>query len=153
MLQEFRIFIARGNVLDLAVAVVIGAAFGAIVTAMTEDLIMPVIGAITGGVDFSRYFLTMGAVPADYTGSLSDYEALKKAGVPLLGFGKFLTAVINFLIIAFVIFLLVRVANRMMNVTAPPPAGPTPSEVLLAEILGELKTRPLSQAPISLDRP
>ena len=88
MLKEFRAFIARGNVLDLAVAVVIGAAFGTIVTAFTEDLIMPVIGLITGGVDFSQYFIKLGSVPASYAGAPDDYAALKKAGVPMIGFGK-----------------------------------------------------------------
>jgi len=141
MFQEFKTFIARGNVVDLAVAVIIGAAFGTIVTSLTEDLIMPVIGMITGGVDFTSFFVPLGAIPASSTGSLEDYEALKKAGVPLLGFGKFLTAVINFVIIAFAIFLLVRVANRAMRTPEAAPAGPTPSEVLLAEIRDELKAR------------
>ncbi|MEH3159656.1 MAG: large conductance mechanosensitive channel protein MscL, partial [Sphingomonas taxi] len=86
MFKEFKTFIARGNVLDLAVAVIIGAAFGKIVTSLTEDVIMPVIGRIFGGLDFSSYFLRMGPVPANYTGSLTDYAALKKAGVPLLGY-------------------------------------------------------------------
>ncbi|KAK0329471.1 hypothetical protein LTR94_036727, partial [Friedmanniomyces endolithicus] len=85
MLKEFRAFIARGNVLDLAVAVIIGAAFSKIVTSLTDDVLMPVIGKVFGGLDFSSYFLRMGPVPASYTGSLRDYAALKKAGVPLLG--------------------------------------------------------------------
>jgi large conductance mechanosensitive channel len=140
MFEEFRTFIARGNVLDLAVAVVIGAAFGSIVAALTEDLIMPMIGAVTGGIDFSQYFVKLGAVPASYTGAPDDYAALKKAGVPLLGFGKFLTAIINFVIISFVIFLLVRAANRLMK-PAPVVSGPTPSELLLAEIRDALQAR------------
>ena len=142
MFAEFKAFIARGNVLDLAVAVIIGAAFGAIVTSLTDDIIMPVIGMITGGLDFSSYFLRLGEVPAGYAGSLNDYAALKKAGVPLLGYGEFLTALINFLIVAFVIFMLVRAANRAFAVTAPPAATP-PAEVLLAEIRDELRKRPL----------
>ena len=140
MLQEFKAFIARGNVLDLAVAVIIGTAFGTIVTSLTDDIIMPIIGAATGGVDFSSYFIVLGEVPAGYTGSPTDYKALKAAGVAMLGVGAFVTAVINFFIIAFVIFLLVRAANRMKPPQAPAaPAGPTPSEMLLAEIRDELR--------------
>src|SRR5205085_10667798 len=101
-------FIARGNVMDLAVAVIIGAAFGKIVTSLTDDVIMPVIGKIFGGLDFSSYFVRLGDVPANYAGSLSDYAALKKAGVPLLGYGTFLTAAVNFVIVAFIIFLIIR---------------------------------------------
>lgn len=115
MLAEFRSFIARGNVVDLAVAVIIGAAFAAIVSSLTDDIIMPVLGMVLGGLDFSSYFVRLGPVPDGYAGSLTDYAALKKAGVPLLGYGAFLTAVIKFLILAFVIFLLVRAANRAMG--------------------------------------
>lgn len=143
MLQEFRAFIARGNVLDLAVAVIIGAAFGTIVTSFTEDLIMPILGLVTGGVDFTGLFLVLGDIPADYQGSPTDYEALKKAGVALFGYGKFLTALINFLIIAWVIFLMVKAANRVMAKPAPEapaaPPPPTPSEALLMEIRDELR--------------
>ncbi|MFN3434866.1 MAG: large conductance mechanosensitive channel protein MscL [Sphingomonas sp.] len=142
MFKEFKTFIARGNVLDLAVAVIIGAAFGRIVTSLTEDVIMPVIGKIFGGLDFSGYFLRMGPIPANYTGSLSDYAALKKAGVPLLGYGEFVTQAANFLIVAFIIFLLVRAVNKIM----PKPEAPTAAEpadvTLLREIRDELKARP-----------
>ncbi len=140
MLQEFKAFIARGNVLDLAVAVIIGGAFGTIVTSFTEDLVMPIISLVSGGVDFTGLFVVLGSIPADYAGSTTDYEALKKAGVALFGYGKFITAFINFLIIAFVIFLMVKAANKAMP--APAPAadpGPTPSEALLAEIRDELR--------------
>lgn len=140
MFNEFKTFISRGNVLELAVAVIIGAAFGNIVTALTEDIIMPLIGAATGGLNFSSYFLRLGDVPASYTGSLADYAALKKAGVPLLGFGSFLTAVLNFLIVAMAIFLLVKSANRAagMSLGALPP---TPEDVLLLrEIRDELQS-------------
>src|SRR3954469_3169546 len=113
MLKEFRDFIARGNVLDLAVAVIIGAAFGTIATSLTQDIIMPVVGAIFGGLDFSSRFVLLGPIPADYAGSPTDYAALKKAGVAVLGWGQFLTVVLNFLILAFIIFLLVRSANKM----------------------------------------
>ena len=144
MLKEFRAFIARGNVLDLAVAVVIGAAFGTIVTAFTEDLIMPVIGMLTGGIDFSQYFIKLGSIPASYTGAPDDYAALKKAGVPMIGFGSLLTAVINFLIISFAIFLLVKAANKVvLKKEDAPPAPPTPTEALLAEIRDELRARKL----------
>ena len=140
MLKEFRDFIARGNVLDLAVAVIIGAAFGTIATSLTGDIIMPVIGAIFGGLDFSSHFVVLGNIPPDYAGSLTDYAALKKAGIPVLGWGQFLTVVINFLILAFIIFLLVRTANKAMKKADDAPAGP--SEVdLLTEIRDELKKR------------
>ena len=139
MLNEFKAFISRGNVLDLAVAVIIGAAFGKIVTSLTEDLIMPLIGAIFGNVDFSSKFVTLGVVPASYTGSLSDYAALKAAGVPLFGYGAFLTAVINFVIIAFAIFMVVKAANRVQKPAAPAaPKGPTEVELLI-EIRDSLK--------------
>ncbi len=144
---EFRIFIARGNVLDLAVAVVIGAAFGAIVASLTDDLLMPLIGWVTGGVDFSSHFIRLGAIPASYNGSLEDYAALKKAGVAMFGYGKFITALINFLIIAFAIFQLVRLANRFLAKTlaAMTAVAPVPADVVvLNEILAELKKRPLA---------
>lgn len=115
MFSAFRAFIARGNVIDFAVAVIIGAAFAAIVSALTDDVIMPVLGAIFGGLDFSSYFLRLGDIPVAYAGSPTDYAALKKAGVPLLGYGAFITAVIKFLILAIVIFLLVRAANRVIG--------------------------------------
>nr|WP_295660947.1 large conductance mechanosensitive channel protein MscL [Polymorphobacter sp.] len=147
MFAEFKNFIARGNVLDLAVAVVIGAAFGAIVASLTEDLIMPLIGFLTGGVDFSSHFIRLGAIPSTYTGSLEDYAALKKAGVALFGYGRFLTAVINFVIIAFAIFLLVRAANKFLAKTlaAMTAKAAVPADVaVLNEILAELKKRPLA---------
>lgn len=140
MLTEFRDFIARGNVLDLAVAVIIGAAFATITASLTDDIIMPVIGAIFGGLDFSSYFTLLGPIPPDYAGAPTDYAALKKAGVPVLGWGQFITVLINFLILAFIIFLLVRSANKMMR-RKDEATGPTEVE-LLAEIRDELKRRP-----------
>ena len=142
MFKEFKAFIARGNVLDLAVAVIIGAAFGKIITSLTDDVIMPVIGKIFGGLDFSSYFVVLGTVPAALAGS-SDYAALKKAGVPLLGYGAFMTAAVNFVIVAFIIFLIVRAVNRMMP-PAPVVAEPVePADVtLLREIRDALKARP-----------
>lgn len=140
MIKEFRAFIARGNVLDLAVAVIIGAAFGKIITSLTEDLIMPVIGAIFGKIDFSSMFVVLGDIPATYQGSPTDYAALKAAGVPLLGYGEFITQIINFLIIAFAIFMIIRAANRVHLHHEADPAGP--SEVdLLTEIRDELRRK------------
>lgn len=143
MLNEFKAFIARGNVLDLAVAVIIGGAFGSIVTSLTDDVIMPLVGRLVGGLDFSSYFLVLGAIPADYTGAPTDYAALKEAGVPLLGYGQFITQSVNFLILAFIIFLLVRSANRLIN-AQPAPEAPaeTPEDiVLLREIRDQLKNK------------
>ena len=140
MLKEFRDFIAKGNVLDLAVAVIIGAAFAKIVTSLTEDIIMPIIGKIFGGIDFSSHFIMLGPVPADYHGSLKDYAALKKAGAPVLGWGTFLTEVVSFLILAFIIFLMIKAANKVMRKQPPAAAGPSEVE-LLAEIRDELKRR------------
>ena len=146
MFKEFRTFIARGNVLDLAVAVIIGAAFGRIVSSLTDDIIMPVVGRITGGLDFSGYFVRLGAVPAAYAGSLTNYADLKKAGVPLLGYGEFLTVTVNFLIVAFVIFMVVRAVNRMterQRVVEDAAPAVEPADVqLLRGILEELKRRP-----------
>ena len=140
MLQEFKAFIARGNVLDLAVAVIIGAAFATITASLTDDIIMPVVGAIFGGLDFANYFTLLGPVPAGFTGDPTSYVALKAAGAAVLGWGQFVTVAINFLILAFVIFLLVRAANRMLKRGEETPAGPTEAE-LLTEIRDELRKR------------
>ena len=139
MLNEFKAFIARGNVLDLAVGVIIGAAFGKIVTSLTESVIMPVVGWITGGTDFTRYFIQLGPTPAGYAGSPNDYAALKAAGVPMIGYGDFITQLVNFLIVAWIIFLIVKGVNRMMAQKAEA-AGPSEIE-LLAEIRDELRKR------------
>ncbi|ODU19980.1 MAG: large-conductance mechanosensitive channel protein [Sphingomonas sp. SCN 67-18] len=139
MLSEFKAFIARGNVLDLAVAVIIGAAFATITTSLTEDIIMPLVGALFGGLDFSSHFIRLGAIPAGYAGSPDNYAQLKEAGVALIGWGQFLTVVLNFLILAFIIFLIVRSANKMIAAKDAEPA-PTPEEVvLLREIRDSLK--------------
>ena len=152
MLREFRSFIARGNVLDLSVAVIIGAAFGRIVTSLTEDVLMPVIGKLFGGLDFSGYFLVMSPdkVPAALAGS-RDYAALKKAGVPLLGYGAFVTQIVNFVIVAFIIFLIVRALNRATALFEAEKAKPSdvpaaePADVaLLREIRDELRGRPIA---------
>ena len=139
MLREFRAFIARGNVMDLAVAVIIGAAFATITTSLTEDIIMPVVGAIFGGLDFSNYYLLLKPVPATYHGPMS-YAGLKAAGVPMLGYGQFITVAVAFLILAFIIFLLVRWATKLMHRRDEAPGGPTEIE-LLTEIRDELKRR------------
>jgi large conductance mechanosensitive channel len=139
MLKEFKAFFAKGNVLDLAVAVIIGAAFATIATSLTEDVIMPVVGAIFGGLDFSSYFTLLGPVPEGYHGSMTDYAALKAAGAPVLGWGQFITVVINFLILAFIIFLLIRAASKAMR-KQDEAGGPTEVE-LLTEIRDELRKR------------
>ena len=140
MLKEFRAFIAKGNVLDLAVAVIIGAAFAKIVTSLTDDIIMPIVGKIFGGLDFSSHFMLLGPIPADYHGSMTDYAALKKAGAPILGWGEFVTQIVSFLILAFIIFLMVRWATKLMKKPEEAAAGPTEVE-LLTEIRDELKKR------------
>jgi large conductance mechanosensitive channel len=147
MLKEFRAFITRGNVLDLAVAVIIGAAFGKIITSLTDDVIMPVVGRLSGGLDFSSHFIALGAIPADYKGSLTSYADLKKAGVPLLGYGEFITQAVNFLIVAFIIFMIVRAVNKAMTLgrkqeEAAAAAAPDSADVvLLREIRDELRAR------------
>ena len=144
MLKEFKAFIGRGNVLDLAVAVIIGAAFGKIVTSLTDDVLMPVIGRIFGGLDFSSYFVVLGKVPEALIGS-TDYAALKKAGVPVFGYGAFITQAVNFVILAFIIFLLVKLANRLIGrprEESDAPAAEPADVVLLREIRDELKKRP-----------
>ena len=139
MFKEFKAFVARGNVLDLAVAVIIGAAFATIVASLTDDILMPVIGAVFGGADFSSYFVLL-SVPEGYDGSLTDYAALKEAGAAMIGYGAFLTAVLNFLILAFAIFLLVRAANRVIAKQEEAPAGPSEID-LLTEIRDDLRKR------------
>ena len=140
MLQEFRQFAVKGNVVDLAVGVIIGAAFGKIVDSLVGDVVMPVIGAIVGKIDFSQLFVVMGSVPP---GTVMTLDALKKAGVPVLAWGSFLTVLVNFAILAFVIFLMVRQVNRMRGEPAPaaPAAPPPPAEdiVLLREIRDALR--------------
>ena len=140
MLNEFRDFIARGNVLDLAVAVIIGAAFATITTSLTEDIIMPIVGAIFGGLDFANYFVLLGPVPEGFKGSPESYADLKTAGAAVLGWGQFVTVLINFLILAFIIFMIVRSANRMKQRGEETPAGPSEAD-LLTEIRDELRKR------------
>jgi large conductance mechanosensitive channel len=145
MMQEFREFAVKGNVVDLAVGVIIGAAFGKIVDSLVKDIIMPVIGAIFGNLDFSNLFVVLGKVPADFKGPMT-YDALTKAGVPLFAYGNFITIVLNFIILAFVIFQMVKLFNRArmnaaLNAPEAPPAPPAPSEEYLREIRDLLAKR------------
>ena len=140
MLSEFKAFIAKGNVLDLAVAVIIGAAFATITKSLTDDIIMPIVGAIFGGLDFANYFVVLGPIPEAFKGDPNSYAALKEAGVAVLGWGQFVTVIINFLILAFVIFLLVRAATKSMRRAEEAPAGPSEVE-LLTDIRDELRKR------------
>jgi large conductance mechanosensitive channel len=140
MLKDFRDFAVKGNVIDLAVAVIIGAAFGKIVDSLVKDIIMPVVGKIVGGLDFSNYFIMLGSPPSGYSGPMT-YDALTKAGVPLLAYGNFITVLINFVILVFIIFWMVRqlaaIKRRLDPVAA---AAPVPEEVLLLrEIRDALK--------------
>jgi large conductance mechanosensitive channel len=139
MLQEFKKFALRGNVVDLAIGVIIGAAFGKIVGSLVDDVIMPIIGRIFGGLDFTNYFI--GLTPA--ASQAPTYDAAKKAGATL-GYGNFITVSVNFIIIAFVLFLLIRGMNRVIKEeekAAPPPAPPTKDQELLTEIRDLLKAR------------
>jgi large conductance mechanosensitive channel len=139
--SEFREFAVKGNVVDLAVGVIIGAAFGKIVDSLVKDLIMPLVGRVLGTLDFSNWFVMLGGPPPGYTGPMT-YEALTKAGVPLFAYGNFITIAINFVILAFVIFLMVKQINRLKREAAPaPPAPPAPPEevVLLREIRDALR--------------
>jgi large conductance mechanosensitive channel len=138
LMSEFREFAAKGNVVDLAVGVIIGAAFSKIVDSLVKDMIMPIVGRIFGGFDFSNYFVALAPPPAGYSGPMT-YDALSKAGVPLLAYGNFITVVINFLILAFIIFLMVKAINRLRR-AEPPKAAATPEDtVLLREIRDALK--------------
>ncbi len=141
MLSEFRTFAMRGNVIDLAVGVIIGAAFGKIVDSVVNDLIMPVIGRIVGKLDFSNMFVMLADPPPGIPHTL---DALKKAGVPVFAYGNFLTIVVNFVILAFIIFLMVRGFNKMQmrekEAEAPKPVEPPEDIVLLREIRDSLKS-------------
>ncbi|HQS98714.1 MAG: large-conductance mechanosensitive channel protein [Hydrogenophilales bacterium 16-64-46] len=136
IVSEFREFAVKGNAMDLAVGVIIGAAFGKIVESIVNDLIMPVIGAIFGGFDFSNLFITLGSVPEGVAMTLVE---LKKAGVPVFAYGNFLTILLNFIILAFIVFMLVKQVNRLKKEAPPPAPAATPEDiVLLREIRDSL---------------
>ncbi|HKT78080.1 MAG TPA: large conductance mechanosensitive channel protein MscL [Sphingobium sp.] len=139
LISEFRTFINRGNVIDLAVGVIIGGAFATITKSLTDDLIMPVLGYLFGGADFSRYFIRLGEIPAGFKGNPGSYADLKAAGVAMIGWGQFLTVLVNFLILAFIIFLLVRAVNRLLPRPEEAPAATPEDIMLLREIRDSLK--------------
>jgi large conductance mechanosensitive channel len=137
MMKEFREFAVKGNVMDLAVGVIIGGAFGKIVDSVVNDLVMPLVSAVIGKPDFSNLFLVLGTVPA---GTPMTLEALKKAGVPVFAYGSFLTVVFYFVLLALIIFMMVKQINRLKRETPPPPPAAPPEEVvLLREIRDALK--------------
>jgi large conductance mechanosensitive channel len=142
MIKEFKEFALKGNVMDLAVGVIIGGAFSTIVNSVVKDLIMPVVGLATGGLDFSNMFIRLGHIPPTYKGNPESYKDLQTAGVAVIGYGSFITVLINFIILAFIIFLMVKFIN---NLRKPPEAAPSeppppPEDVLLLrEIRDTLK--------------
>ncbi|RDU99136.1 large conductance mechanosensitive channel protein MscL [Trinickia dinghuensis] len=143
IVKEFREFAVKGNVMDLAVGVIIGGAFSTIVNSVVKDLIMPIVGRVTGGLDFSNMFIRLGDIPATFKGNPGSYKDLQTAGVAVFGYGSFITAVINFIILALIVFMLVRFMNSLRKPeAAPAPAEPppTPEDVLLLrEIRDSLK--------------
>ena len=139
MLKEFKAFAIKGNVMDLAVGVIIGAAFGKIVDSAVNDLIMPIVSALIGRLDFSNFFLALGTPPASTPVTL---EALKKAGVPVFAYGNFITVAVNFVLLAFIIFVMIKQINRLKNAEPPPAPPATPEDVLLLrEIRDNLRQR------------
>jgi large conductance mechanosensitive channel len=136
MMQEFKEFAVKGNVMDLAVGVIIGAAFGKIVDSVVGDLIMPIVGAVFGKLDFSSLFVVLGQPPA---GTVMTLDALRKAGVPVLAYGNFITVAVNFAILAFIIFMMVKQINRLKKETPPAPAAPAEDVLLLREIRDSLR--------------
>lgn len=146
MSSEFKEFALKGNVMDLAVGVIIGAAFGKIVDSLVGDIIMPVVGRIYGSLDFSNFFIKLADGPA---GIPQTFVELKKAGVPLLAYGNFITVAINFIILAFIIFLMVKQVNKLKK-AAPPalPAAPPEDVVLLKEIRDLLKSAQLNYTEV-----
>ncbi|HVL07900.1 MAG TPA: large conductance mechanosensitive channel protein MscL [Burkholderiaceae bacterium] len=139
MMQEFKAFAMRGNVVDLAIGVIIGAAFGKIVSSLVEDIIMPLISGAIGKLDFSNLFVVLGSLPEGVPRTL---DAVKKAGIPVLAYGNFITILVNFIILAFIIFMVVRQINRL-NKPEPEaaPAEPAEDVVLLREIRDSLRNR------------
>lgn len=149
MLKDFRDFAIKGNVVDLAVAVIIGGAFGKIVDSMVKDLIMPLVGWIFGGLDFSNYFFQLGTVRPDQATKIGhaapySYKELADAGVAVWGYGSFLTVLLNFVILAFIIFWMVKLISRAKGRldAAPAAPAPTPEEVLLLREIRDAVKRP-----------
>ena len=138
IVSDFREFAIKGNAMDLAVGVIIGAAFAKIVDSIVNDLIMPIVGAVFGGLDFSSKFIVLGEVPAGVGMTLAE---LKKAAVPVFAYGSFLTVLLNFLILAFIVFMLVKQINRLKREAPPVAAVPAEDVVLLREIRDSLKAR------------
>jgi large conductance mechanosensitive channel len=136
--SEFKEFAVKGNVMDLAVGVIIGAAFGKIVDSLVNDLIMPVIGRVTGGLDFSNFFIALREIPPNIPHTL---DAVKKAGIPVFAWGNFITIAINFVILAFIVFLMVKQVNRLRRAQVEAPKEPSEDVVLLREIRDELKAK------------
>ncbi len=128
MMSEFKEFALKGNVMDLAVGVIIGAAFGKIVDSMVKDLIMPLVGAVIGNINFSNMYVLLGDVPAGVGAGL---EELREAGVPVFAYGNFITIAVNFIILAFIIFMMVKQMNRLKRETPTPAPASTPEDVLL----------------------
>jgi large conductance mechanosensitive channel len=147
VLKEFRDFAVRGNVIDLAVGVIIGAAFGKIVDSLVRDIIMPVVNILVGGFDFTNKFFVL-REPANYTGART-YDALTKAGATVFAYGNFVTILINFVLLAFVIFWMVKLVNRAKGKLDPAGKGPAEDIVLLREIRDELKKKPAVTTPAS----
>jgi large conductance mechanosensitive channel len=135
-MAEFKEFAVKGNAIDLAVGVIIGAAFGKIVDSIVNDLIMPIVGAIFGGLDFSNLFITLADIPE---GTVMTLAELKKAGIPTFAYGNFISILINFLILAFIIFMMVRQINKLKKETPAAPAAPPEDVILLREIRDSLK--------------
>ena len=139
-MTEFREFAIKGSVVDLAVGVIIGAAFGKIVDSLVKDVIMPIVGRLVGGLDFSNWFVMLGSPPPNYSGPMT-YDALTKAGVPLFAYGNFITVAINFIILAFIIFLMVRAINKLKREQPSAPPPPPEQIQLLREIRDALVKR------------
>ncbi len=137
ILSEFKEFAVKGNAMDLAVGVIIGAAFGKIVDSIVKDLIMPIVGAVFGGFDFSNLFVALDAVPE---GTVRTLDGLREANVPVFAYGNFLTILLNFIILAFIVFIIVKQINRLKKEAPPPAPAATPEDiVLLREIRDSLK--------------
>ncbi|CAB3780284.1 large conductance mechanosensitive channel protein MscL [Pararobbsia alpina] len=139
IVQEFKDFALKGNVMDLAVGVIIGGAFSIIVNSLVKDLIMPLVGVVTGGLDFSNLFVKLGQIPPSFKGNPDSYKDLQTAGVAVLGYGAFITVLINFIILAFIIFLMVKFINNLRKHQEPPPAATPEDVLLLREIRDTLK--------------